>query len=81
MDVVAQFIGLLNVVDRFIGLKGYPRMKEESGDCFKCRHFYITWDKFFPYGCKAMGFKSKEISSAVVQQSSGTKCLYFEKKD
>jgi len=56
-------------------------MKEESGDCFKCRHFYITWDKSFPYGCKAMGFKSKEISSAVVQQSSGTKCLYFEKKD
>ena len=56
-------------------------MKEESCACFNCRHFYITWDKSFPYGCKAMGFKSKEISSDVVQQSSGTKCLYFEKKE
>lgn len=55
-------------------------MKEENTDCFKCKHFYITWDKNFPYGCRAMGFKSKEISSVVVRQSSGMKCLYFEEK-
>lgn len=57
-------------------------MKEsESNDCFKCRHFYITYEKHFPYGCKAMGFKSKDISSDVVLKTSGMKCLYFEKKD
>ena len=57
-------------------------MKEpKSNDCFKCRHFYITHEKNFPYGCKAIGFKSKGISSGVVLQTSGMKCLYFEGKE
>ncbi|HBI24573.1 MAG TPA: uracil-DNA glycosylase [Nitrospiraceae bacterium] len=54
---------------------------EKETDCFKCRHLYITWEKDFPYGCKKMGFKSKQISSIVVQQASGEKCLYFEEKE
>ncbi|MEW6739089.1 MAG: uracil-DNA glycosylase [Nitrospirota bacterium] len=50
-------------------------------DCFKCKHFYITWDKGFPYGCKAMGFKTKNMPSDVVYQSSGMECLKYEEKD
>ncbi|MCX5909229.1 MAG: uracil-DNA glycosylase [Deltaproteobacteria bacterium] len=49
--------------------------------CFKCQHFYITWDKSFPRGCKAMGFKSKKMPSIVVYEASGTVCLRFSKKE
>jgi len=52
----------------------------ESIDCTKCIHFYITWDKDYPRGCRAMGFKCKEIPSAMVYQASGFECLRFEEK-
>ncbi len=49
-------------------------------NCFKCRHFYITWDNKFPKGCSAMGFKSKEMPHLTVYKASGIDCLLFEKK-
>ncbi len=27
-------------------------------DCRKCRYYFVTWNKQFPHGCRAMGFKS-----------------------
>jgi len=54
---------------------------KEKIDCFRCKHFYITWDERHPKGCKAMGFKSREIPSVVVLRSSGMECLRYEKKD
>lgn len=53
--------------------KGYP-------NCAACKHYYITWDKRFPKGCKAMGFKSREMPHLVVFQSSGKECMYYEEK-
>jgi len=56
-------------------------MKENQRiDCRKCLHFYITWDNKFPYGCKALNFKSKNIPSIDVKISSGIDCLKFEIK-
>ncbi|MFQ5329020.1 MAG: uracil-DNA glycosylase [Thermodesulfobacteriota bacterium] len=49
-------------------------------DCRKCRHFYITWDEKAPRGCRAMGFKTREMPSSVVRQASGRECLAFERK-
>lgn len=49
-------------------------------NCFNCQHFYITWDKDFPRGCKAHGFKTKKIPSALVKQVSGVPCLYYKQK-
>jgi len=49
-------------------------------DCKKCIHFYITWDKQFPRGCKAMGFKAKEFPSVTVYKTSGFECLRFEER-
>jgi hypothetical protein len=49
--------------------------------CNSCIHYYITWDKKFPYGCKAMGFKTHEVPSLSVYKSSGTECLLFQSKD
>lgn len=52
----------------------------ERVNCMKCRHFYVTWDEQFPRGCRAHGFKTREMPSAVVLRSSGFHCLKFEDK-
>lgn len=54
---------------------------EDHIDCFQCRHFYVTWDEFFPRGCKALSFKSREMPSAVVKRSSGMDCQLFDRKE
>ncbi|MBI5641971.1 MAG: uracil-DNA glycosylase [Deltaproteobacteria bacterium] len=52
----------------------------ERIDCFKCKHYYVTWDEYFPRGCKALSFKSREMPSGVVYNSSGLECQRFEPK-
>jgi hypothetical protein len=49
-------------------------------DCRKCKFFYITWDKNFPYGCKALGFKSMTMPSIQAMKASGLPCQYFSPK-
>ena len=49
-------------------------------DCHKCEHYYVTWDKHFPHGCKAMDFKSKQLPSVAVFVSSDMECLLYELK-
>ncbi len=53
---------------------------QETVDCFSCGHFFITHDKKFPYGCGAMGFKSRTIPSREVYASSGIECQFFVPK-
>lgn len=48
--------------------------------CQKCKYYFITWEKNRPHGCHAYGFKSLQIPSAVVKQSSGTRCSFYELK-
>lgn len=50
-------------------------------DCHKCKHYYVTWDKNFPHGCKAIKFKSKQLPSIQVRVSSQFECLLFSKKE
>ncbi|KJS33484.1 MAG: hypothetical protein VR64_01505 [Desulfatitalea sp. BRH_c12] len=47
-------------------------------NCQRCRHYFVTWEKANPHGCRCMGFKSKHLPSAVVQRNSGAACLCFE---
>ncbi|MBT5935309.1 MAG: uracil-DNA glycosylase [Sulfurimonas sp.] len=49
-------------------------------NCRKCEHYYVTWEKTKPHGCKAYGFKSSQIPSMVVFQSSGVECSMYEQK-
>jgi len=49
-------------------------------NCFQCKHFYVTWDQSFPKGCRAMGFKGKEMPSVVVYRASEKECLLFAPK-
>lgn len=53
---------------------------KEKINCFTCKHFYITWDKRYSRGCKAMGFKSEQMPSHVVRQTSGIECGRYERK-
>jgi len=55
-------------------------MVNEKINCFKCMHYYITWDSSFPKGCKIYGFKSLNLPSVLVKQSSGVSCSKFTKK-
>ncbi len=49
-------------------------------NCRNCKYYYITWDSNMPHGCKAFGFKTRQIPSLVVFQSSGKDCQAFEEK-
>jgi hypothetical protein len=50
-------------------------------DCHKCKYYYVTWEKEFPHGCRAMSFKSRHLPSFVVRTSNqGVECLAFEEK-
>ena len=55
-------------------------MKRTRIDCHKCKYYYITWEKNFPHGCRAMGFKSKQFPSITVFVSSNQDCLLYQEK-
>jgi hypothetical protein len=52
----------------------------EKINCRTCKYFYVTWDRNFPNGCKAYGFKSQEFPSVFVYKSSGSACKGYVKK-
>ncbi len=49
--------------------------------CQKCKFYFVTWEKNKPHGCKAYGFKSQQIPSVVVKNSSGADCSFFDPKN
>lgn len=49
--------------------------------CQRCQHYFVTWEKSKPHGCRAYGFKSQQIPSVVVKQSSGADCSYYAPKN
>ncbi|KAB7670630.1 uracil-DNA glycosylase [Bacillus sp. B1-b2] len=55
-------------------------MEKNKIDCYKCKFFYVTWDRQFPKGCKAFQFKGRMLPSIEVKKSSGQDCLRFQPK-
>ncbi len=49
-------------------------------DCHKCKHYFVTWEKRFPHGCRAMKFKGRALPSAIVFNSSNMACMLFVQK-
>jgi hypothetical protein len=49
-------------------------------NCHSCKNFYITWEKDFPYGCRAMEFKSARLPSLDVEEADGQACLAHASK-
>ncbi|GAB2182237.1 hypothetical protein DLREEDagrD3_24600 [Denitratisoma sp. agr-D3] len=48
--------------------------------CPRCLHYYITFDPGFPYGCRALGFKSRTAPEREVVAASGMSCQCFTEK-
>ena len=47
--------------------------------CHRCRHYHVTWDERAPHGCRAMGFKSREMPIVVVRRTTpDLDCLLFQ---
>lgn len=53
---------------------------KERPNCMACRHFYVTHEPAFPYGCRALGFKSAQYPAVTVFASSGMHCQLFARK-
>lgn len=53
---------------------------ETAPNCHRCRHFFVTWEPATPRGCRAYGFKTVSMPSAVVERESGLRCQQFEEK-
>ncbi|WP_062447579.1 hypothetical protein [Thalassobacillus devorans] len=49
-------------------------------NCFRCEFFFTTWNTDFPRGCKAYGFKTREMPAEFVKKTTGTMCLQFREK-
>lgn len=51
-----------------------------TNTCWKCKYFQITHQPSRPYGCIAMGFKSKRLPCFEVVSVDGKDCLSFYPK-
>lgn len=54
---------------------------QEMPNCLECAHYFITHEASFPYGCRAMNFKSKRLPQLEVMQASQAYCQVFRKKE
>ena len=57
-----------------------PETHDTAPNCLRCRNFFITHVVAFPYGCRALGFKSRRHPSEEVLVASGEPCAYFSPK-
>jgi hypothetical protein len=49
--------------------------------CHRCNHYYITWEKAYPHGCRAMKFKSRRLPCLEVRHAmQGRNCLAYTPK-
>jgi hypothetical protein len=54
--------------------------KPKHQDCLQCAYYFITYDVSFPYGCRAMNFKSKQLPCKEVFEASKAHCMMYVKK-
>jgi len=52
----------------------------DSRLCLRCRHYYITHEVTMPYGCHALGFRSRRMPCQEVLAASGVICQAFAAK-
>jgi len=57
-----------------------PPFPDQLPRCTACANYYITHDLKFPYGCRALRFKSARQPIQDVIEASGQPCLYFQAK-
>lgn len=57
-----------------------PAAASDNNSCHRCKHYYITHDARFRYGCRALDFKSQRQPVLDVMAASGQPCHYFRNK-
>jgi len=55
-------------------------MQGTRPDCWKCRHFAVSWDPKLPYLCRLMGFKSRSLPALEIIRADGKPCQGFTPK-
>ncbi len=73
----------MNPNEREGGTSGPVGSEKQGGkvNCFSCLYFYITYDPQFPYGCRAVRFKSRRMPAKEMSASSGIDCQFFAGKE
>jgi len=56
------------------------KMAASVESCPNCRHYFITHEVAFPYGCRALAFKSRRLPSHEVLAASHAPCQAFTAK-
>ncbi len=57
-----------------------PGKNSAVGLCRGCENYYITHDPNAPYGCRALGFKSRKNPAVIVMESSAMVCQLYTAK-
>jgi len=52
----------------------------DAKQCLQCVHYFITYEARFPYGCRALSFKSRRLPCNEVYEASNANCLMFVSK-
>ena len=52
----------------------------DDPSCRDCKHYFVTWHPETPRGCRAYGFETAQIPSAVVRKETGKPCQAWELK-
>ncbi len=60
--------------------RNQARQTNQPPLCPNCVHYYITYDRIRPHGCRTMGFASRELPAKVVYASSGFACQRYQAK-
>lgn len=53
-------------------------MDSSKPSCLKCAFHFITYDPRFPYGCRAMNFKSRTLPQHEVEAATGMNCQSYQ---
>lgn len=53
----------------------------KRANCLQCVHYFNTWDKNSPRGCKVYGMKTMTMPSIIVRNESGMECQSYKQKD
>ena len=56
-----------------------PARADPSG-CHACRHYFITHEPAWPYGCRHFAIKTRAVPSLEIERTSGRSCQAFSPK-
>ncbi len=53
---------------------------EDSISCLRCVHYYVTWNKKYPRGCRKYGFETDLMPSDTILIYTCKSCAYYKNK-